>query len=223
MTALTAEPDLPVCHLCGNPVGPWVPDPSGARWPSGAQKLVCKDGCKPTTAPLSEQRLAEIAAREAETRAAARTDVPALLAEVERLTRLVAAMHRAARGDDAPVLLGLVDDVALTRDAFLAQQSKAATFERLLTIEKAEKKRMLTLLHDVQKIARGRGAEAKGRRIHGEALAARVAELEAERDQVRGRAFAQAADAMAAQGYEDGESLLRLMAAAQDPESGDPS
>ncbi|WNI15542.1 hypothetical protein [Actinacidiphila sp. ITFR-21] len=177
------------------------------------------------TAPLSEQRLAEIAARvaaasagpwmadgaeiyrapwgyvvidlwvgemlriddqggsnaDAEFVAHARTDVPVLLAEVERLTRLVAAMHRAARGDDAPVLLGLVDDVALTRDAFLAQQSKAATFERLLTIEKAEKKRLLTLLHDVQKIARDRGAEAKGRRIHGEELAARVAELEAER------------------------------------------
>jgi hypothetical protein len=38
-----------------------VPDRSGARWPSGAQKLVCQGGC--VSAPLSEQQLAEIAAR----------------------------------------------------------------------------------------------------------------------------------------------------------------
>jgi hypothetical protein len=41
-----AEPQLPECHLCGNQRGPWAPDPSGARWPSGAQKLVCASGCK---------------------------------------------------------------------------------------------------------------------------------------------------------------------------------
>jgi hypothetical protein len=41
-----AEPELPECHLCGNDGGPWVPEPSGDRWPSGAQKLVCKGGCE---------------------------------------------------------------------------------------------------------------------------------------------------------------------------------
>lgn len=40
------EPDGPECHLCGNQTGPWVPEPSGDRWPSGAQKLVCSGGCK---------------------------------------------------------------------------------------------------------------------------------------------------------------------------------
>ncbi|WP_435173251.1 hypothetical protein [Actinacidiphila sp. bgisy145] len=40
-----SEPEMPECHRCGNPVGPWAPDPSGARWPSGAQKLVCQVGC----------------------------------------------------------------------------------------------------------------------------------------------------------------------------------
>lgn len=45
-----AEPELPECHLCGNSRGPWVPEPSGDRWPSGAQKFVCRGGCKTTPA-----------------------------------------------------------------------------------------------------------------------------------------------------------------------------
>lgn len=48
-----SEPDMPECHLCGDQAGPWVPEPSGDRWPSGAQKLVCKGGCQ-TTAEASE-------------------------------------------------------------------------------------------------------------------------------------------------------------------------
>jgi hypothetical protein len=45
-TALTQpEPELPECYLCGSPVGPWLPDPSGVRWPSGAQMLICSRGC----------------------------------------------------------------------------------------------------------------------------------------------------------------------------------
>jgi hypothetical protein len=40
-----SEPELPECHLCGDSRGPWVPEPSGDRWPSGAQKLVCQRGC----------------------------------------------------------------------------------------------------------------------------------------------------------------------------------
>ncbi|MFJ8002731.1 hypothetical protein ACIQ7D_37535, partial [Streptomyces sp. NPDC096310] len=36
------EPEFPECWLCGDDKGPWVPDASGDRWPSGAQKLVCK-------------------------------------------------------------------------------------------------------------------------------------------------------------------------------------
>lgn len=42
-----AEPEGPECHLCGNLCGPWTPDPSGDRWPSGAQKLVCASCCAP--------------------------------------------------------------------------------------------------------------------------------------------------------------------------------
>jgi hypothetical protein len=45
----------------------------------------------------------------------------------------------------------------------------------------AEVERLRSLLHDVQRIARDRMAEAKGRKAHGEHLAARVAELESER------------------------------------------
>lgn len=40
------EPELPECHRCGKQTGTWVPDPSGDRWPSGAQKLLCAGGCK---------------------------------------------------------------------------------------------------------------------------------------------------------------------------------
>lgn len=42
-----AEPVLPQCHRCGSETGPWKPPTDGARWPSGAQKLVCIDevGC----------------------------------------------------------------------------------------------------------------------------------------------------------------------------------
>lgn len=41
----TGEPDMPECHLCGDVRGPWAPEPTGARWPSGAQKLLCAGGC----------------------------------------------------------------------------------------------------------------------------------------------------------------------------------
>lgn len=41
-----AEPEGPECHLCGSTAGPWLPDPVGDRWPSGAQKLICSRGCK---------------------------------------------------------------------------------------------------------------------------------------------------------------------------------
>lgn len=41
-----SEPELPECHRCGDQAGPWVPDPSGDRWPSGAQKLVCATACQ---------------------------------------------------------------------------------------------------------------------------------------------------------------------------------
>lgn len=39
------EPDGPACYLCGSTTGPWLPDPSGVRWPSGAQMLLCSRGC----------------------------------------------------------------------------------------------------------------------------------------------------------------------------------
>jgi hypothetical protein len=40
------EPELPECYLCGSTTGPWLPDPSGARWPSGAQMLICSRRCQ---------------------------------------------------------------------------------------------------------------------------------------------------------------------------------
>lgn len=43
------EPEGPECHLCGSTTGPWLPDPSGDRWPSGAQKLFCSRGCPTPT------------------------------------------------------------------------------------------------------------------------------------------------------------------------------
>ncbi|MCU1668388.1 MAG: hypothetical protein JWP40_1315 [Blastococcus sp.] len=48
-----------------------------------------------------------------------------LRAEVERLTALVAAMHAASVGETRPPLLGLVEDVAITRGSFLAQSHRA--------------------------------------------------------------------------------------------------
>lgn len=50
-------------------------------------------------------------------------------AENARLTALVAAMHAAAVGETKTPLLGLVEDVAGTRDAFLAQQHRADTLD----------------------------------------------------------------------------------------------
>jgi hypothetical protein len=39
------EPQFPECLPCGNRKGPLVPDPSGARWPSGAQVFECAGWC----------------------------------------------------------------------------------------------------------------------------------------------------------------------------------
>lgn len=39
------EPMVPECFHCGSRKGPWVPDPSGARWPSGAQVMECRGRC----------------------------------------------------------------------------------------------------------------------------------------------------------------------------------
>ncbi|MFE2812634.1 DUF6907 domain-containing protein [Streptomyces nigra] len=43
-----SEPDLPECARCGNRRGPWKP--TGERYPSGAQVLVCADDCEPSNA-----------------------------------------------------------------------------------------------------------------------------------------------------------------------------
>lgn len=43
--ARRVEPLLPECFHCGSRKGPWVPDPSGARWPSDAQILECQSRC----------------------------------------------------------------------------------------------------------------------------------------------------------------------------------
>lgn len=37
------EPQLPECDDCGSTTGPFMPEPSGARFPSGAQKFLCSD------------------------------------------------------------------------------------------------------------------------------------------------------------------------------------
>lgn len=42
------EPQGPECGRCHDSRGPWKPDPSGARYPSGAQVLVCNT-CVPVT------------------------------------------------------------------------------------------------------------------------------------------------------------------------------
>ncbi|NUS12958.1 MAG: hypothetical protein HOY69_16420 [Streptomyces sp.] len=47
-----SEPEGPECHVCGRTTGPWVPDPSGDRWPSGAQRMVFKGGCPGGPAPV---------------------------------------------------------------------------------------------------------------------------------------------------------------------------
>jgi hypothetical protein len=141
------------------------------------------------SAPLSKERLAEIVASLPPFPAPG-TLVRGLhetVAEIGRLNALVAAMHKAAVGDDAPVLLGLVDDVALTRDAFLAQQSKADTFVRLLKVEQAETSRLRALWSDVAKTARNRTAEANGRREYAKQLKAAIARLRAELDEVQRR------------------------------------
>ncbi|WNI15236.1 DUF6907 domain-containing protein [Actinacidiphila sp. ITFR-21] len=56
--APATEPLLPACHVCGDTTGPWYPDPSGARWPSGAQKLVCGqhrgEAAEPTAPPAGK-------------------------------------------------------------------------------------------------------------------------------------------------------------------------
>lgn len=41
------EPLTAECAHCGNRRGPWVPEPHGARYVTGAQVLVCKDLCTP--------------------------------------------------------------------------------------------------------------------------------------------------------------------------------
>ncbi|CAG6392748.1 hypothetical protein NMG29_06530 [Streptomyces cocklensis] len=45
-TALSQpEPSGAECYLCGNQAGPWLPDPSGTTWPSGARMLICSRRC----------------------------------------------------------------------------------------------------------------------------------------------------------------------------------
>lgn len=44
VTVPTPELQLPKCDRCGNLRGPW--QPSGDLYPSGAQVLVCSDGCQ---------------------------------------------------------------------------------------------------------------------------------------------------------------------------------
>jgi hypothetical protein len=72
------EPTGPECYLCGSVTGPWLPDPSGARWPSGAQMLFCSRGC-PESAEDTEHAAAKDTPRGAST---LDSDVLGLLAAI---------------------------------------------------------------------------------------------------------------------------------------------
>ncbi|MFF2437937.1 DUF6907 domain-containing protein [Streptomyces sp. NPDC058107] len=48
------EPQLPACVECGSQAGPFRP--TGDRYPSGAQKFACSDGCAP--APAEDRTIA---------------------------------------------------------------------------------------------------------------------------------------------------------------------
>lgn len=65
------------------------------------------------------------------------SELESLRARVAELDSTVAAMHAAAVGEVKAPLLGLVEDVALTRSAFLAQQARAETLDRLCREQRA--------------------------------------------------------------------------------------
>jgi hypothetical protein len=61
--AMSARESLmPVCAICGERRGPWRP--SGERYPSGAQVLVCSTPCSPQP-ELTAEQLAEVEAARA--------------------------------------------------------------------------------------------------------------------------------------------------------------
>jgi hypothetical protein len=52
LQAPAAGPVGPRCGACGSTAGPWRPEPSGARYASGAQVLVCSTPCQVPAAEL---------------------------------------------------------------------------------------------------------------------------------------------------------------------------
>lgn len=103
-----SEPELPECHLCGNQRGPWVPDPSGDRWPSGAQKFLCKEGCAGAASepPAVPEAVAEAAPKRRPAPLSVRTD--------PRLTADLATMARAGLNSSDAVRTAL----AIVADAY---------------------------------------------------------------------------------------------------------
>lgn len=65
-------------------------------------------------------------------------------AEADRLRALVAAMHAASVGETRPPLLGYVEDVAITRSAFLAQQHRADMLDGIARREQTWRQRYET-------------------------------------------------------------------------------
>jgi hypothetical protein len=139
---------------------------------------------------LSERQLAEIRAREAAATAGpwgvyddgtARLDIVAGL----ELTgtgytgrrEIAQTVESPMDNDRTHVAWGEDEDDEQTRADGVFIAAARSDVPALL----AEVERLRSLLHDVQRIARDRMAEAKGRKAHGEHLAARVAELESER------------------------------------------
>jgi hypothetical protein len=110
---LAAEPLLPACHLCGGATGPWVPDASGARWPSGAQKFVCKDGCQgEPDGELGAVEAAEEKGLRSVESARVRRRAPLSVRVDDRLADDLAAMARAGLNPSAAVraAVGIVAD-----------------------------------------------------------------------------------------------------------------
>lgn len=111
------EPVMPTCGDCGNTAGPFQPEPTGARYPSGAQELICSD----TDACSRRLIAAAVAEAEAVTPAVAYVDAPSIVSEigwVARTARMLLKLPPGAETDPARAYYflrkaALLDRVAL--------------------------------------------------------------------------------------------------------------
>jgi hypothetical protein len=111
--------------------GPWVLNDDFAEIKAPASHDTIADYWEPTHASRNGEFIAN-----------AREDIPVLLAEVERLTALVADMHAAATGHTNGPLLGYVEDMRGVRDAVNAQMHRADTLNRLAREHRAAADRL---------------------------------------------------------------------------------